>query len=227
MTNSNRVSQLPARNEKSTAGPTTENAGRFAVDGKAITKRTTLTIPDGMPINAWRNLGKQIFIISDSSAWWLGDWLIYGQAQYPGRYKHAISETSLDYQTLRNYAWVARRFSPARRREKLSFQHHAEVASLAEEDQDALLSAAETNGWSRNELRRQAQRRRDGDSRTLESVSLHVSLETERKQRWEQAAEQTDKDLLAWIVASLDAAATVILDDRAVTGPDDKVSLPN
>src|SRR4051794_9657427 len=98
--------------------------GRLSVDGRAMTKRTTLAIPQGMPIGAWRNLGRQIFVISDSSAWWLGDWLIYGQSEYPDRYKHAIAETNLDYQTLRNYAWVARRFVPGRRREKVSFQHH-------------------------------------------------------------------------------------------------------
>lgn len=35
---------------------------------------------------------------------------MYGQAAYTGRYRDAIEQASLDYQTLRNYAWVARRF---------------------------------------------------------------------------------------------------------------------
>lgn len=229
MTNINRMDHQSTRTGMATtsresvalhngAPATSSNNGRFAVDGKAMTKRTTLTIPDGMPINAWRNLGRQIFVISDSSAWWLGDWLIYGQTQYPGRYKHAIEETSLDYQTLRNYAWVARRFDPGRRREKLSFQHHAEVASLPAPDQDELLAAAESQSWSRNELRRQIQRRRDGGVREVESVSLQVQLGTGQKQRWQEAAEQADKDLLAWIVTSLDNAATLALEARVING---------
>jgi len=45
-----------------------------------------------------------------SSAWCLGDGLIAGQAAYGSRNRDAIGRTGLDYQTLRNYAWVAGRF---------------------------------------------------------------------------------------------------------------------
>jgi hypothetical protein len=189
----------------------TTAGGRLAVDGKAITKRTSLSIPNGMPINAWRNLGRQIFVIADSSGWWLGDWLIYGQESYPDRYRHAIAETSLDYQTLRNYAWVARRFPPNRRREKLSFQHHAEVAGLSAEEQDAWLARAEDQDWSRNELRRQVQGRRNGGRRTNEVIHLQMNLVADQKQRWQEAAERAEQDLLAWIVGILDHAATSAL----------------
>lgn len=187
---------------------------RLAVGGRAVTKRTMLAIPQGMPIGAWRNLGRQIFVISDSSAWWLGDWLIYGQAEYPDRYKHAVAETSLDYQTLRNYAWVARRFSPNRRREKLSFQHHAEVASLAEDDQEICLNQAEEHSWSRNELRRQIQGRREGRD-AGEITHLQMNLVADQKQRWQEAAGRAEKDLLVWIVSILDHAATNTLEADA------------
>jgi hypothetical protein len=183
--------------------------GRLGVDGRAITKRTMLTLPQGMPINAWRALGRQIFVISDSSAWWLGDWLIYGQSEYPDRYKKAIADTSLDYQTLRNYAWVARRFTPGRRRERLSFQHHAEVASLPESEQDVWLLRAEQHGWSRNELRRQVQSSRGGDRQV---VHIQMNLVADQKQRWQEAAERAEQDLLGWIVAILDHAASSALE---------------
>ena len=49
----------------------------------------------------------------------------------------------LDYQTLRNYAWVARRFPAGRRRAGVSFAHHAEVARLPEPEQDYWLRRAE------------------------------------------------------------------------------------
>jgi hypothetical protein len=161
-----------------------------------------------MPIAAWRNLGRQIFVIGDSSAWWLGDWLIYGRAEYPERYKHAISGTSLDYQTLRNYAWVARRFPPHRRRDKLSFQHHAEVASIAEPEQEKWLVQAEQHGWSRNELRRQIHAYRRNDRGADEIIHIQMKLVADQKQRWQEAAERAEQDLLAWIVAILDHAAT-------------------
>jgi hypothetical protein len=191
--------------------PATTQHSRLSIDGKAITKRTALAIPDGMPITAWRNLGRQIFVITDSSAWWLGDWLIYGQAHYPDRYKHAIAETNLDYQTLRNYAWVARRFPPHRRLEKLSFQHHAEVASLPEADQEQWLRQAEQHNWSRNELRRQINHHRRGLV-ARETIHIQMNVVGDQKDRWQQAAEQAEQDLIAWIVTILDHAATSALE---------------
>jgi hypothetical protein len=79
-------------------------------------------------------LGAKIGTYSNATAWWLGDWLLYGKMKYGRRYKAAIEVTGLDYQTLRNYAVVARRFDPARRRSELSFQHHAEVCAMADDE---------------------------------------------------------------------------------------------
>lgn len=192
----------------STTSPPQE---RLGVDGRAITKRAMLAMPEGMTIDEWRNLGRQIHVISDSSAWWLGDWLIFGQSNYPNRYKAAIVETSLDYQTLRNYAWVARRFGPERRRVKLSFQHHAEVASLTEGEQDKWLTQTELHGWSRNELRRRIRSNREiAGGKPV--VRIQLELRDQQKERWQRAAESTDQDLLAWMVAVLDGAATTVVE---------------
>jgi hypothetical protein len=183
---------------------------RLATKKTATTGRTSLEIPNGITIEEWRNLGQQIFVICDSSSWWLGDWLIYGEAQYPNRYKQAISETSLDYQTLRNYAWVARRFPPEQRRSKVSFQHHAEVASLPPEERGSWLAAAEESGWSRNELRRRLRANREQKlEREIDDkqTQLRVNLANSRKKRWEEAAENAETDLLTWIVSVLDEAA--------------------
>ncbi|MEI5097739.1 LmbU family transcriptional regulator [Streptomyces sp. PmtG] len=81
--------------------------------------------------------------------------MIYGESSYSSHYREAIERTGLDYKTLRNYAWVARRFEHHRRREVLSFAHHAEVARLPTPEQDYWLRKAEQRSWSRNELRRQ------------------------------------------------------------------------
>lgn len=100
---------------KNIAGVTTRgNTGTPFAEG-ALTKRTSLSLPPKISIEEWGHIGRKIFVISESSTWWLGDWLIYGQAHYPDRYMRAIEKTQLDYQTLRNYAWVARRYPVARR----------------------------------------------------------------------------------------------------------------
>jgi hypothetical protein len=108
-----------------------------------------------LPFDTWLGIGRRLASVADSSAWCLGDWLIYGEKAYPGRYRDAIEQTSLRYQTLRNYAWVARQMPPGRRRESLSFGHHAEVAALPELEQEYWLRTAEKLGWSRNRIRQE------------------------------------------------------------------------
>ncbi|WP_153037176.1 LmbU family transcriptional regulator [Amycolatopsis sp. YIM 10] len=166
-----------------------------------------------MSLDEWRRVGREIFVVSDSSAWWLGDWLIYGQSEYPNRYKRAIMETQLDYQTLRNYAWVARRYPAARRRAALSFQHHAELTSLPEQQQDEWLDRAEKFGWSRNELRNRVKAGRQSAGKT-EDVTVRkilVNFPSDKQERWLKAAANAEQDLLTWIVSSLDDAAAATL----------------
>ena len=117
--------------------------------------RTGMQLPRNLTFEKWLVIGRQLSVVGTSSSWCLGDWLIYGEDAYDGRYRDAIEQTSLDYQTLRNYAWVARRFPLSRRRDSLSFGHHAEVAVLPAPEQDFWLRKAEDLGWSRNRLRRE------------------------------------------------------------------------
>lgn len=122
---------------------------------QAKVQKTGMTFPQNMPEQSWERIGSNLRELVNSSAWWLADWLIYGEATYGWRrYKEAIERTGLDYQTLRNYAWVARRFEQQRRRDGLSFAHHAEVTRLSPPEQDYWLRKAEQQKWSRNELRR-------------------------------------------------------------------------
>lgn len=190
-------------------------ASRLPLDKSALTKRTSLRLAPGMTLDAWRRLGRQIFVIADSSGWWLGDWLVYGETHYPDRYKRALSETSLDYQTLRNYAWIARKFSPGRRREKLSMQHHAEVAGLAETQQDYWLNQAERFGWSRNELRRRIRTGRLNGPANDELSYVRLNIVAERKHYWQEAAQSANQDLPEWIVSILDQAAVTTLATRS------------
>lgn len=103
----------------------------------------------------WKEIGVRIARTADSTAWCLGDWLVYGESRYADRYRQAIEAVGLNYQTLRNYAWVARRFPVSRRRDTLTFYHHMEVARLPAGEQDRWLSRATEQGWSVRQLRRQ------------------------------------------------------------------------
>ncbi|MFF7788595.1 LmbU family transcriptional regulator [Streptomyces sp. NPDC007991] len=105
--------------------------------------------------STWEQLGTELFSFADSSTWWIADWLVYGESVFHDRYEEAIKRTSLSYQTLRNYSWVARAFPLSRRHQGLSFSHHLEVVALEEPEQDYWLRKAQELGWSRNKLRRE------------------------------------------------------------------------
>ncbi|MEZ0113828.1 hypothetical protein ABH920_007862 [Catenulispora sp. EB89] len=187
------------------AGARTANPERLSLDPSTVTRRTSLTLRAGLTVDEWLRVGLQISRVSESSTWWLGDWLVYGRQRYPDRYRQAVESTSLDYQTLRNYAWVAGKIGVERRRSALSFQHHAQVAPLPEPAQDAWLEKAERHGWSRNRLR--AELKAAAADPGSEARMVQLRLEGEQLSRWRQAAEREGRDLLSWMTQGLDEAA--------------------
>ena len=181
--------------------------------GTARVTSRGLHIPPDVDFDTWAALGSRIAGVASSCAWCLGDWLVFGERAYGKRYRTALGATSLDYQTLRNYAWVARRFPVSRRRDTLSFQHHAEVAALPEPERDLWLRRAERTHWSRNELRRRLRARRIASPGAGEQadVVLRVEVTTDRERRWRQAATALDEQLTDWMSRAADAAADSVL----------------
>jgi hypothetical protein len=171
-----------------------------------------LHLRPGMSFKEWSTLGCRLAHVSSASAWALGDWLLFGQRNYGRRYRVALQETNLDYQTLRNYAWVAGRFEPSRRRDGLSFQHHAEVAAMTESEQELWLRRAEAEHWSRNELRRRLSLHRSARHQPPESVVMRFEVTPASQQRWRQAAASQHLPLQEWLRAVADAAASDELD---------------
>ncbi len=184
----------------------------FGEDREVHIRRNGLSLSGEMSFESWCDLGSKVVLIANCSAWWIGDWLVYGEQAYGDRYEQAITDTSLGYQTLRNYAWVARKFRGSRRRDKLSFGHHAEVAALPDDEQDVWLARAERLNWSRNQLRRglrAAQLANQAASREQSAYTrtLKIDVRTERHDRWESAAERKKCSVTDWIIAALDRAA--------------------
>jgi 16S rRNA G966 N2-methylase RsmD len=93
-----------------------------------------------------------------SVMWWIGDWWRYGDHEYGDRAAQALDQDTFSYQTFMDAGWVSGRVETSRRREVLSWSHHREVAALEPAEQDEWLDRAESEGWSRNELRREIRR---------------------------------------------------------------------
>jgi hypothetical protein len=187
-----------------------------------------LRITRPLSFERWLSVGAKLSDIHTSSAWCLGDWLVYGESAYSGRYRDAVEQTSLDYQTLRNYAWVARRFPLSRRRDSLSFGHHAEVAALPSAEQDYWLRKAEELSWPVRQLRQQVRASlserspdedgaRDGDRggrqpRSPDSgqraiVRLHIQVARWQLESCQAAARKAGLPMEEWAVLILDHAA--------------------
>ncbi|MEV0700912.1 LmbU family transcriptional regulator [Saccharopolyspora sp. NPDC050389] len=182
-------------------------------DSSVFLTSVGLRFPRRLDFADWERAGRRLTRIVDSSAWCLGDWAVYGKEYYPDRYARAVEATGLDYGTLRNYASVARRVPLSRRRDALSFQHHAEVAALPADEQEAWLEKAEKKGWSRNQLRHQLRlsRSRQPDPEKPEASLRRLSFDAELVDRWRVAAERSGVAFEEWMISILDSAATEAL----------------
>lgn len=139
-------------NSNSNSPPLVSSELDLTVSGFQLT--ATGLVPVGEPTYAeWEQCGEFIKRAEKAVGFWIGDWLNYGKAHWGEMYAQAIEETSLSYQTLANYKYVASKVDFSRRRERLSFMHHSEVSSLAGWEQDAMLGAAVTNGWDSKSMR--------------------------------------------------------------------------
>jgi hypothetical protein len=125
--------------------------------------------PEALPFEQWVRDGRRLGMIGRGVGWWIGDWLRFGNARYGEKYVRAAKITGYDVQTLMNMVYVASNIEPARRRESLSWSHHAELASLSPAEQDGWMDRAEASRLSARDLRV-----------SLRAERLRVSLRAER-----------------------------------------------
>ena len=193
------------------------------VGRRATVQKSAMIFPKDLPERSWERIGSNLRELTNSSAWWLADWLLFGEATYGWRrYREAIERTGLDYQTLRNYAWVARRFERHRRHDSLSFAHHAEVTRLSPQEQDYWLRKAEQHKWSRNELRKAVRLGLSEQSRTgddapghqqeaaraaapAKAATLTLELSADQLDHYSKSAAEHGLPVEQWVTQVLDA----------------------
>jgi hypothetical protein len=112
-----------------------------------------------MTFEAWQSEGERLCGEAKVLHWQIGDWWIAGNSRYGARAKAAAKGIfGLEFQTLRNAGVVAQKFEMSRRRDALTFKHHAEVAALPPATADAFLAQAEAEGLSTRNLRKMVNR---------------------------------------------------------------------
>jgi len=101
----------------------------------------------------WLRHGRRLGVVGRSAAWWIGDWVRYGAARYGRKYELATRITGYEHQTLLNMVYVATRFEISRRRENLSWSHHAELAAFDVAEQEQWLDRATAHRLTIRQLR--------------------------------------------------------------------------
>lgn len=117
--------------------------------------RAALELPENLSEKDWLAVGARLKEMEQSILWWVGDWARYGERRYGLTYEAAQEATGLAVQTLKNAAWVAGSFETSRRRDDLSFSHHAEVARLEPRAADELLDHAAAHKLSQKAFRQE------------------------------------------------------------------------
>lgn len=118
----------------------------------AITS-TALTLPPDTSYDQCESLAAMFGQLHRTSAWLIGDLLNHIERVYGETYAQAAEATGLSKGALMNYTSVCARIPRSRRREKVPFSTHMDVAALEPAEQTRWLVEAERNQWTKEELR--------------------------------------------------------------------------
>jgi len=128
-----------------------------------------------MDVVAWVRAGARLGAMTRCSQWLLGDWIRYGTSRWGEKYSEAARITGYDIQSLRNIAYIAGAIEPYRRRDNLTWSHHAEVCALETEEQERWLDVAAEQRMSVADLRMELRGSRQGkDSGSAKSGSTKM-----------------------------------------------------
>jgi hypothetical protein len=143
-------------------------------DAGAITS-VAWTPTEDIAVNDWIRAGQRLGAMTRCSQWWLGDWVRYGTGRWGEKYKEAARITGYDIHSLRNIAYVAGRVEASRRRDNLTWSHHAEVCALDPAEQDRWLDLASSERMSVSDLRVELRSARRKDKTLEEPAPAHLA----------------------------------------------------
>lgn len=133
-------------------GAVPEKALIPAAEGNYIYKRFTMTpvgliAPEDVTVGELLEIEGVLKNLESATQWNIGDWYNFATAQNVWGRKYelqAAGDVEYEYQTLADYAWVARSIHFSIRNRKLSFSHHRQIAPLIPELQALWLEYAST-----------------------------------------------------------------------------------
>jgi hypothetical protein len=170
------VQTLPPSAPVFVGGVSPERAKRreFAQRAANAISKVAWTPQDDLGQAEWLATGRRLGALGRCSQWWIGDWIRYGTSRWGEKYAEAARVTGYDVASLRNMAWVASRFDPSLRSDKLTWSHHVLLAPLEPAQQRHWLRRADEERLSvadlRLELRTRSRRGRSAKPKTAKKA---------------------------------------------------------
>lgn len=130
---------------------------------------TALILPPDTSYEQCEALAAMLGQLHRTSQWLIGDLLNHIERVYGETYAQAAEVTGLSRGALMNYTWVCSKIPRSRRRAKVPFSTHMDVAALEPADQDRWLKEAEKNAWTKEQLR---QARQDDEGAPLPATEV-------------------------------------------------------
>lgn len=133
----------------------TDRIGAFTLSPVGLISARSVSLDE------WLDVGKALARVGSGVQWWIGDWLNYGEGrpEWGEKYEKAMEMFNMAEQTLKNMKWVSGAIELSRRRDNLSWKHHATVAYCAPKDQCKLLGLALKSNWSVAKLKAEMRER--------------------------------------------------------------------
>jgi len=124
-------------------------------DPKFSITPTGIRFNEELSFEEWDSLGQKLAPLGKSIGFIIGDWINYGEAHYGEKYEQALERTGMAYNTLANFAYVARKVESSLRNENLDFTQHYVVAKLKSSDEKEFwLNMAEKHNLGIRRLRK-------------------------------------------------------------------------
>lgn len=162
------------------------------MDAKTTTQAPGLQLAEGLTFEQWAAYLPRLTKSADWLLWALGDWIVYGRSrpEWKAYYTATLKNTGYTGGTIRDMAWVAESVNLSRRRDKLRWSHHREVAGLSPQEQADWLEKAVANGWGVHALRAEIKAMQSNHLAPVHQGRGLVTIEGVRLwfDRWERVA---------------------------------------
>ena len=118
-----------------------------------------ITLDPDTTYDEWQEIGKRLMFLEKNIQFALGDWLNYGEHKWGDKYAQAVQELPYSHGSLRDMAWVSKRFDLSERSDKLTWSHYRTVAALEDEVAQDVLQRAADDSLSVSQVRELVQSR--------------------------------------------------------------------